>query len=136
MSSVTDTKQCRKKKRKKETLSLFPPLEPWTPCLFSRVLDPFLLLKDPGLLINLPNNYINYINLFFFQLLLPYLGFPGGSDGKASVCNAGDSCSIPGWGDPLEKEMTAQSSILSGKIPWTVKPGRLLSMGSQRVGHD
>ena len=65
--------------------------------------------------------------------IVPYLGFPGGSDGKASVCNAGDLCSIPGWGDPLEKEMTAQSSILSGKIPWTVEPGRLLSMGSQSV---
>ena len=41
-----------------------------------------------------------------------------------------------GWGDPLEKEMAAYSSILAWKILWTVEPGRLLSMGSQRVGHD
>ena len=41
-----------------------------------------------------------------------------------------------GWEDPLEKEMAAHSSILAWKIPWTVEPGRLLSMGSQRVGHD
>ena len=41
-----------------------------------------------------------------------------------------------GWEDPLEKEMAAHSSILSWKIPWTPEPGRLLSMGSQRVGHD
>ena len=41
-----------------------------------------------------------------------------------------------GWEDPLEKEMTAHSSILAWKIPWTAEPGRLLSMGSQRVGHD
>ena len=41
-----------------------------------------------------------------------------------------------GWEDPLEKEMEAHSSILAWKIPWTVEPGRLLSMGSQRVGHD
>ena len=41
-----------------------------------------------------------------------------------------------GWEDPLEKEMAAHSSILAWKIPWTAEPGRLLSMGSQRVGHD
>ena len=41
-----------------------------------------------------------------------------------------------GWEDPLEKEMAAHSSILAWKIPWTADPGRLLSMGSQRVGHD
>ena len=36
----------------------------------------------------------------------------------------------------LQKEMTAHSSILAWKIPWTAEPGRLLSMGSERVGHD
>ena len=41
-----------------------------------------------------------------------------------------------GWEDPLEKEMAAQFSILAWKIPWTVEPCRLPSMGSQRVGHD
>ena len=41
-----------------------------------------------------------------------------------------------GWEDPLEKEMEAHSSTLAWKIPWTAEPGRLLSMGSQRVGHD
>ena len=38
--------------------------------------------------------------------------------------------------DPLEKEMVTHSSILAWRIPWTEKPGRLQSMGSQRVGHD
>ena len=38
--------------------------------------------------------------------------------------------------DPLEKEMATQSSILAWKIPWTEDPGRLQSMGSQRIGHD
>ena len=38
--------------------------------------------------------------------------------------------------DPLEKEMATHSSILAWKIPWTVEPGRLQSMGSQRVGQD
>ena len=41
-----------------------------------------------------------------------------------------------GWKDALEKEMAAHSSILTWKIPWTEEPGRLQSMGSQRVGHD
>ena len=41
-----------------------------------------------------------------------------------------------GWKDPLEKEIAAHSSIIAWKVPWTVEPGRLLSMGSQRVGHD
>ena len=43
---------------------------------------------------------------------------------------------FPGWEDPLEKAMVTHSSTLAGKIPWTEKPGRLQSMGSQRVGHD
>ena len=38
--------------------------------------------------------------------------------------------------DPLEKEMAAHCSILAWKIPWTEEPGRLQSMGSQRVGHN
>ena len=62
--------------------------------------------------------------------------FPGGSDGKASVYNAGDPGSIPGLGRSLEKEMAIHSSTIAWKIPWTEKPGRLQSMGSQRVGHD
>ena len=40
------------------------------------------------------------------------------------------------WEDPLEKEMATHSSILAWKIPWTKEPGRLQSLGSQRVGHD
>ena len=41
-----------------------------------------------------------------------------------------------GQEDPLEKAMATHSSTLAWKIPWTEKPGRLQSMGSQRVGHD
>ena len=36
-----------------------------------------------------------------------------------------------GWEDPLEKGMTTHSSILAWRIPWTVEPGGLQSMGSQ-----
>ena len=38
--------------------------------------------------------------------------------------------------DLLEKEMATHSIILGWKIPWMEEPGRLQSMGSQRVGHD
>ena len=41
-----------------------------------------------------------------------------------------------GWEDPLEKEMAPHSSTLAWKIPWTEEPGRLQSVGSQRVGRD
>ena len=40
------------------------------------------------------------------------------------------------WEDPLEKEKVTHSSILGWRIPWTEKPGRLQSMGSQRVAHN
>ena len=40
------------------------------------------------------------------------------------------------WEDPLEKGMATHSSILVRRIPWTEEPGRLQSMGLQRVGHD
>ena len=41
-----------------------------------------------------------------------------------------------GWEDFLEKEMETHYSILAWKILWTEEPGRLQSMGLQRVGHD
>ena len=41
-----------------------------------------------------------------------------------------------GLEDLLEKEMAIHSSILAWKIPWTKEPGRLQSMGSQKVRHD
>ena len=64
------------------------------------------------------------------------MGFPGGSEVKASACNAGDLGSIPesgrspgeGNGNPL------QYSCLEN--PMEEEPGRPQSMGSQRVGHN
>ena len=41
-----------------------------------------------------------------------------------------------GQEDPLEKGIAIYSSILAWRIPWTEDPGRLQSVGSQRVGHD
>ena len=41
-----------------------------------------------------------------------------------------------GWEDPQEKEIAIHSSMIAWKIPWIEEPGRLQSMGSQRVRHD
>ena len=53
---------------------------------------------------------------------------------KNSPASAGDLGSILGQEDLLEKGMATHSSILAWRIPWTEKPGRLFSIGSQRVG--
>ena len=41
-----------------------------------------------------------------------------------------------GQEDSLEEGMATHSSILAWRIPWTEEPGRLQSIGSQRVRHD
>ena len=41
-----------------------------------------------------------------------------------------------GWEGSLEKEVATYSSILAWRIPWTVEPGRLQSMGLQRIRHN
>ena len=64
------------------------------------------------------------------------MGFPGGSNGKESVCNVETWVQSLGWEDPLEEEMAIHSSILAWRIPWTEEPGRLQTTGSQRVRHD
>ena len=57
------------------------------------------------------------------------MGFPGGSEAKASAWNAGDRGSSLGREDPLEKEMATHSSTLAWRIPWREEPGRLSPWG-------
>ena len=57
--------------------------------------------------------------------------FPGGSDGNASPCNAGDPGSIPRLERFPEKAMASHSSTLAWKIPWMEEPGELQSMELQ-----
>ena len=54
---------------------------------------------------------------------------------KNPSANVGDIRDA-GQEDPLEKGMTTQSSILTWRISWKEEPGRLQSMGPQRIGHD
>ena len=53
------------------------------------------------------------------------MGFPAGSVVKNPLANAGDTGSVLGSGDPLEKEMATHSSILAWEVPWTEEPGGL-----------
>ena len=66
--------------------------------------------------------------------------FPGGASGKEPTCQCKrhKRRGFDPWIGkiPLEEGMTAHSSNLAWRIPWTEKPGGLESMGSQRVGHD
>ena len=64
------------------------------------------------------------------------MGFPGGSDGEESACNAGDQGSIPGSGRFSGEGMANHSSILAWRIPRTEEPVGLQSVGLQRVRHD
>ena len=59
-----------------------------------------------------------------------------GSDGKKSACSVGDLGSIPGSGKSFGKENGNNSRIPVWRVPWTEEPGRLQSMGLQRVAHD
>ena len=54
----------------------------------------------------------------------------------ANAGNVRDMVQSLGLEDPLEEGMATNSSILAWRIPWTEEPGRLQSVGSQRVGHD
>ena len=63
-------------------------------------------------------------------------GFPGGSDGKESTCNAGDQGSIPGSGRSSGQGNGNSFSVLDWKIPWTEEPGGLQPMGLQRIRHN
>ena len=51
-------------------------------------------------------------------------------------CSIESACSAGDLGAIVHKPLATHFSTLAWKIPWTGEPGRLQSMGSQRVGHD
>ena len=63
-------------------------------------------------------------------------GFPGGSVVKNPPAIQELRVRCLGWEDFLEEEMATHSRILAWRIPWIEKPGRLQSMGLQRVGSN
>ena len=58
--------------------------------------------------------------------------FPGWLSGKQSTCDTGDAGLIHGLGRSLEKEMATHFNLLAWEIPWTERPVRLQSIGSQK----
>ena len=56
------------------------------------------------------------------------MSFASGSVVKNPPANVVEVGSIPGWEDPMEKEMATHSSILTWETPWTEEPGGLLDM--------
>ena len=67
------------------------------------------------------------------------LGFPGSSVGKEPTCNVrdtGDAGSVPGSRRSSGGGHETYFNILAWRIPWTEEPGRLQSIGSQKVEHD
>ena len=85
------------------------------------------LVKNPPAMQEIPVDFwVGKIHWRRDRLPIPvFLGFPGGSTGEESACNAGDLGSIPGLEDPSEQGMATHSSILAWRIPWTEKPGGL-----------
>ena len=95
----------------------------------------------PGLCVStqLPNRAFDSsqtFKKFLFYRDIVNLGFPGGSGGKEFTCQCRMWVRSLGWEDPLEEGLATHSSILAWRIPWTEKPGRLLSIGPHRVGYD
>ena len=70
-----------------------------------------------------------YVSVYMY---VSYRDFPGGSDGKESACNAGDTGLIPGSGRSPGEGMSNHSRFLAWKIPWTEEPGSLQFMGLQQ----
>ena len=63
-------------------------------------------------------------------------GLPGGSEVKSpSAVQDTQEVRALGQEDPLEEGMATHSSNLAGRTPWTEKPGRLQSRGSQTIVH-
>ena len=64
------------------------------------------------------------------------MGFPGGSAIKNPPAMQDTQVPSLGQEDPLEEGIATHSCIVAWSIPWTEEPGRLQSLGSQRVRHN
>ena len=78
--------------------------------------------------------FLSSLNYFYHDIYIVW-GFPGSSAGKEFTCKQILVLSL-GWEDPVEEGMATHTTILACRIPWTEEPGRIKSIGSQRVEHD
>ena len=75
--------------------------------------------------------------ILFWQLLISFMGFPGGSDGKDSACSVGDQSLSPGLGKiSWMRKWQPFSVLLPGKSHGQRSLVGYSLMGSQRVGND
>ena len=106
----------------------------WVPCQAWGTVDGIWLIprKDPQVRVWLkglrPLNRERHLKLSAVILA----SFPGGSDDKASACNAGDPGSVPGSGRSPGEGNATHSSTLAWRISPSEEPGRLQSTGSQK----
>ena len=77
-----------------------------------------------------------YTYTFIYKFTTEPPGFPGGSAVKNLSAEQETRVRALGQEDSLEEGMATHSSTLAWRIPWPEEPGRLRSMGSQRVGHN
>ena len=73
----------------------------------------------------------------YYYLFMGLTCFPGGPVVTHLPVQERSEAQVPSLSQegPLEEGMATHSSILAWRIPWTEEPGRLQSIGSQRVGH-
>ena len=80
------------------------------------------------------------MDLCLLVLLMSILwGFPGGSVVKNPPAMQEMQEMLVqslSWEDPMEEGMATHANILAWRIPWIEEPGRIQSIGSQRVRHD
>ena len=97
-------------------------------CVYTHIMEYYSVVKKKRTKfchsnMDRPGSNINQTEKKQYCMISLIWGFPGGSDGKESTCNAGDLASIPGLGrslgreDPLEEGMATHSSILAWRIP-------------------
>ena len=83
----------------------------------------------------LPSLHPDFFFFILYTVNVTLWGFPDGSAGKESTCNARETRETQvralGWEDPLQKEMATHSSILAWKGAW-----QTTVHGVTRVGHD
>ena len=101
--------------------------------LFSPVCLPFYATIWNGLLAHISVHWF-----LFFGVQSAKCGFSDGSLLKEPTCQCRRHGLIPGSGkeDALEVGVPTHTSVFAWEIPWTEEPGRLQSMGSQRIGQD
>ena len=114
-----------------------PPASLWSPTHRPTPTQLFIVLFSFFFPLSLPYFSVHYSPIWMLSSLSCIFAtkgktFPGGSDGKESSLMQETWVQSLGWEDPL----AVHSSILAWRIPWTEEPGRLQSMGSQRVRHN